>query len=72
MVVGGFFEKLFRRLVVLIPMFAVSPVLVADLPMLIRIPLAALEAIELLILRDMEVEFYNDRYRGRTEPDRVL
>ena len=58
---GWFFEKLFRRLVVLIPMFAVSPVLVADLPMLIRIPLAALEAIELLILRDMEVEFYNDR-----------
>jgi hypothetical protein len=53
----GFLKKLLRGLVVLVPMFSVAPILVADLPMLVGVGLTALEAVELLVLRDMKVEF---------------
>ena len=57
MVERGFLKKLLRGLVVLVPMFSVAPILVADLPMLVGVGLTALEAVELLVLRDMKVEF---------------
>ena len=54
---GGLHEHILGSLVVLVPFAAVTPILVVDLPMLVWVGLALLEALQLLGLRNMEVEF---------------
>src|SRR5688572_29811225 len=50
----GPLEHLVDRLLVLVPLLAVAPVVGADLPVLVGVLLALLEAPELLLFRDVE------------------
>src|SRR5258708_25018449 len=58
---GSLEKHVLRGLHVLFPMPPVAPVLVADLPVLVRIGLTRLESRELLVLRDEEEKLDDDR-----------
>ena len=53
-------DHLIDRGLVLVPLLAVAPVLIGDLPLLLRICLALLEALELRLLVDLDPELDDD------------